>query len=507
MLEEILTSDEMKQCDLFTIDKKGIPSRTLMERAAEAVVAEIMKADLDISRVIFLCGGGNNGGDGFAAARFLSQRARENGIDSTIEIFFAGENGKESTECAYQRKKALNSDIAEVLEPNIEGATLIVDAIFGIGLTRNIEGSLSTLIERVNNSKAKVVSVDIPSGINADTGAVMGIAIDADMTVTIARKKTGLLLFPGAEKCGRLIKVDIGIDTEALGGKNSIFSSERIPFTMPKRSPASNKGDFGKILIVGGAENMAGAAYLSSLAAYRSGAGLVRIFTTEENRTILQTLIPEAVLITYCSDDDIPNLLIPYINDSDAIVIGPGLSKSSDARSMLETVLKNASCPLIIDADALNILSEKPTLWTLVGKNTVITPHMGEMSRLTGKSISYLKENAVKNAVEFAKEKGVICCMRDASTVISDGERVYISRSGCSALSKGGAGDVLTGIIASLSVSKKDIFKASCMGTYLHGRAGTLAAEKLGEYSLLARDIAENICEAIKESNSSHEKA
>ncbi len=499
MLEEILTSDEMKRCDSFTIDKKGVPSRTLMERAAEAVVSEIMKEKPDISRVIFLCGSGNNGGDGFASSRFLAQRARENGIDSTIETFFVGKDGGESEECAYQRKKALDSGIAEVSDPDIEGATLIVDAIFGIGLTRNIEGNIASLIERVNNSNSKVVSVDIPSGINADTGAVMGIATEADITVTIARKKIGLLLFPGAEKCGKLIRVDIGIDTEALGGENKVFSSEKLPYSMPKRSPASNKGDLGKILIVGGAENMAGAAYLSALSAYRSGAGLVRIFTTEKNRTILQTLIPEAVLITYKTENEIPQLLIPHIKDSDSMVIGPGLSKSSAARLMLETVLKNVRCPLIIDADALNILSENSDLWKFVGKNTVITPHLGEMSRLTGKSISCLKENSVKNALEFAREKSIICCMKDASTVISDGERVYINRSGCSALSKGGSGDVLTGMIAAISAVKEDIFEASCIGTYLHGRAGTLAAKELTEYSPLARDIADNIGKAIGE--------
>ncbi len=498
MLEEILTSDEMKRCDLYTIRKKGIPSRTLIERAAEAVVQEIIKAKLDISKVSFLCGGGNNGGDGFASARFLAQRARENGVNASIETFFLGKDGKESEECADQRRKALDSGIREVSEPNIEGSTLIVDAIFGTGLTRNIEGDTASLIERVNKSKAAVVSVDIPSGINADTGAIMGIAVEADMTVTIARKKTGLLLYPGAEKCGKLIKVDIGIDTEALKGENKVFSSEENPFPMPKRSPASNKGDFGKILIIGGAENMAGAAYLSALAAYRSGAGLVRIFTSEKNRIILQTLIPEAVLITYQRKNEMTKLLIPHIKDSNSVIIGPGLSKGSDARLMLEAVLKNTLCPLIIDADALNILSENPKLWNLVGKNTVITPHVGEMSRLTGKSISELKGNAIQNATDFAREKGIVCCMKDASTVISDGERVYINRSGCSALSKGGSGDVLTGIIAALSAVTNDLFGASCTGTYLHGRAGTLAAKKLTEYSLLARDIAEAIPSAIK---------
>lgn len=499
MLEEILSGEEMKLCDTFTIEKRGVPSRTLMERAAEAVVSEIIKENLDISRVIFLCGSGNNGGDGFAAARFLAQRAREKGRDCTISTFFVGKDGTESSECAYQRKKASAVGIPEVSEPDIEGATLIVDSIFGIGLARDITGNIASLIERVNNSSAKVVSVDIPSGINADTGAVMGIAVNADITVTVARKKTGLLLFPGAEKCGKLIKVDIGINTEALEGKNKVFSSENIPFPLPERSPAANKGDFGKILIVGGAENMAGAAYLSALAAYRSGAGLVRIFTTEKNRIILQKLIPEAVMITYNSTDDIPKLLTPCIKDSDAVVIGPGLSKSADAKLMLETVMKNTLCPLIIDADALNIISENPNLWAFAGENTVITPHMGEMSRLTGKSIAALKCNAVGNALDFAREKGVICCMKDASTVISDGEKVYINRSGCSALSKGGSGDVLTGMIAAFAATKKNLFEASCMGTYLHGRAGIFASEYLSEYSLLARDIAENISKAIFE--------
>ena len=500
MLEEILTSEQMKRCDLYTMEEKGIPSRTLMERAAEAVVCEILNEPLDISRVSVLCGGGNNGGDGFAIARFLAQRARERGIDSSIVTFFAGVNGRESEECAYQRKKALSSGIPEVSNPDIENSTLIVDAIFGIGLKGSIEGDIAALIERINASSAKVVSVDIPSGTNADNGTVMGISVEADMTVTIARKKIGQLLYPGAEKCGKLIKVDIGIETEALYGENTVFSSEKIPFPMPRRSPSSNKGDFGKVLIVAGAENMAGAAYLSALAAYRSGAGLVRIFTTEKNRIILQTLIPEAVLITYSTEEDIKALLPEAARSSDSLVIGPGLSKSSIASLILETVLKSAVCPLIIDADALNLISENEELWKYIGKNTVITPHMGEMSRLTGKSISSLKSNAIESALSLAREKGVICCMKDAASVISDGNRVYICKSGCSALSKGGSGDVLTGILASLAAQKTDLFEASCMGAFLHGKAGTIASEKLTEYSLLARDIAENISSAILES-------
>ena len=500
MTEKLLLGSEMKSCDEYTINTLGVPSQVLMERAADAVVREIIKADFDIKQTVVVCGGGNNGGDGFAVARFLAEKARENGIDANIVTLFVGSASSMSEECGRQREYAKKAGISEIYEFDTKGITLIIDAIFGIGLAREITGEYKDIIDMMNASHSAVVAVDIPSGVNSDTGAVMGAAVKADMTVTFAAYKRGLLLYPGAELCGRVIKADIGIATEAVGDEGDIFTSlGSAPFPLPSRSPSSNKGTYGKVLIVGGAKNMAGAAYLSGKAAYRTGAGLVRIFTNEANRIILQSLLPEAVLLTYENEGEIEEILLPAISDSSVIVIGPGLSQCDVAKHQLETVIKNAECPLIIDADALNILSseDEKTLWSEIKAPVVITPHMGEMSRLTGEKISDLKNDAIESARTFAAEKGVICCMKDARTVVSDGKTAYLNITGNSGMSKGGSGDVLTGVIAALIAQGMTPYKSACTGVYLHGTAGDLAAASLSEYSLLARDIADNLSKAI----------
>ena len=500
MSERLLTGAEMKCCDEYTIDRLGVPSQVLMERAADAVVSEIIKSGLDISRTLAVCGAGNNGGDGFAAARFLAQRARENGIDAEVQTFFAGNDSSMSEGCRYQRDQNLHAGITERAEFSAEGCTLIIDALFGIGLTREITGEYKNIIDTINASNSAVVSVDIPSGISSDTGSVMGTAIKADLTVTFASYKRGLFIYPGSELCGKLIKADIGIGTDALGSENAVFTSiDTPPFPLPRRSPSSNKGTYGNVLIVGGAKNMAGAAYLSAKAAYRTGAGLVRIFTSEENRVILQTLLPEAVLITYpkrAEKAEIERPLLAAIADASAVVIGPGLSQSEKAKIQLDTVIKNAVCPLVIDADALNILSS--TKWNHLKVQAVITPHMGEMSRLTDIDIEELKSDPIEHAQAFAAKKDIVCAMKDARTAVSDGKNVYLNVTGNSGMSKGGSGDVLTGIIAALMAQKMFPFEAACTGVYLHGRAGELAAKDLTEYSLLARDIADYISFAIK---------
>ena len=246
---------------------------------------------------------------------------------------------------------------------------------------------------------------------------------------------------------------------------------------------------------------MAGAAYLSALAAYRSGTGLVRIFTPEENRIILQTLLPEAVLITYDENGDFTEtkkLLKESLSDSTAVVIGPGLSINDTAKKILSLTLLRASCPLVIDADALNIIAADPSLKTDLPKGSVLTPHMGEMSRLTGIEIAELKNQAAEYSRSFAEKYGIVCAMKDAKTAVSDGERVYMNQSGCSALSKGGSGDVLTGIIASFIGCGMPPFEAACLAVYLHGRCGEEGAKLLTEYSLLAHEIADLIPSVIK---------
>ena len=501
MKEVVLTSRQMRLCDEHTINARGVPSLVLMERAADAVVDNIINEGFDISNTVVVCGGGNNGGDGFAAARFLSEAARRTGADARIRCFFAGGGEDASEQCTYQRAMAEKSGIEEMSSFDAQGVTLIIDALFGIGLSRPVEGEYKAVVDAINASGAKVVSVDIPSGINASSGEVMGVAVKADLTVTMSCYKLGQLLYPGAEKCGKLIKADIGIGTEAVSAD---FVAETAvggaPVKLKARKPDSNKGDYGCVLVVGGAKGMAGAAYLAALSAYRCGAGLVRIFTCEENRAIIQGLLPEAVLTVYNAESEIETLLSDALERASSVVIGPGLSKSKEAVLQLETVLNNASCPIVADADALNILAERKDLFGKVKGKMIITPHMGEMSRLTGESVGKLKANAISAAKDFASEHGIVCCMKDARTVISDGERAYVNVTGTSGLSKGGSGDVLSGIIGAFAATGMDLYDSACLGSYLHGRAGELASRKLTEYSLLARDIADHLSEAINES-------
>lgn len=265
---------------------------------------------------------------------------------------------------------------------------------------------------------------------------------------------------------------------------------------LPPRPERSNKGDFGKVLCVCGSQGMSGASYLTALGAYRTGAGLVYIFAPEENRVILQTLIPEAVLLLYNSAEPDTDSLLQAMENCDTIVAGCGLGRSAAALTMLKCVLRNSRVPTVIDADALNLISEHPFLLKYA-KGQIITPHIGEMSRLTGLSIEDILNDTKNTAARFAAEHSLICVLKDHETAVSDGtERIYINKSGNSGMSTGGSGDVLAGIIGALCAQKHlglSNFEAAALGVYIHGLAGDRTAEKLGEYAVMARDIADNI--------------
>lgn len=491
MFQRILSASEMKRCDSYTIEQVGIPSTELMKRAAAAVACEIDRRYSNMSHVFIVCGSGNNGGDGFALAEILSH-----GHAKKITVVFVGDEDGMTDSCAFFKaaaKKCKNIDI--VKDTDFADATLIVDAIFGIGLSRNIEGKYARIINKMNEARCKKVAVDIPSGINADTGEVMGVAFRANLTVTFAAAKRGHVYYPGVKYCGIIIVCDIGIGLDALDGEKEVFSSfSKAPYAPPKRDPASNKGTYGKVLIIGGAAGMAGAVYFSALAAYRTGAGLVRIFAAEENRTALAALIPEAVLTTYKNGEteETERSLKAALADATVVVTGPGLSKSEDARAILHTVLAECKVPLLLDADALNIIAEE-NISVRGDIPVIVTPHMGEMARLTKKSIDELKKTQIGEAFDFAEKQNCICVLKDARTAVSDGARCYLNTSGCSAMSKGGSGDVLTGVIATLIAEGMTPFEAAALGVFLHGKAGETASAEKGAYSVLARDIANAI--------------
>ncbi|WP_460641242.1 NAD(P)H-hydrate dehydratase [Lacrimispora brassicae] len=495
----LVTGGQMKEVDRYTIENIGIPSLVLMERAALAVTEEVVKHGKKTDRIWVLCGNGNNGADGVAAARMLHLKGY------TVSALLAGGKEKGSREYVTQISIAEHTGVSLVeFSDFIPGVCdILIDGLFGVGLDREILGRYREIMEAVLLSRPKfTVAVDIPSGIHSDTGQIMGIALRADVTITFGYEKLGSMLYPGKEYCGKVVVADIGFPNEGLERiRTEYFTLEPGDEEhLPKRPAYSNKGSFGKVLVVAGSENMSGAAYLSALAAYRTGAGLVKIFTVKENRTILQTGLPEAIITTYeageaeAGTEEFKKLLVKQCEWATVIVLGPGLGQESYVRNLVEEVLASAYVPIILDADGLGIIASYPELTSYFTENIIVTPHLGEMARLTGSSAETIKKHLVAVAREYADRFGITCVLKDAVTIgaLKD-QRTYINGSGNSAMAKAGAGDVLTGIIAGLLALGLEESDAAAFGVWLHGRAGDIIREKQGDHSLLARELAEEI--------------
>lgn len=489
-MEYLVNRNEMKRYDSFTINEMGVPSMVLMERAALSVVEELYDGVFSLNQVLVVCGSGNNGGDGFAVARLLYLK------NVVVDILFIG-NEKNCTPETYQQMKiAQNYGINIYSRVDFNQYTTIVDALFGIGLSRTIEEIYAQVIHEINQSKANILSLDIPSGISADTGEVMGVAVKAKKTVTFAYKKVGLVLYPGAAYAGVVKVKDIGITDVGFNEEcPKVYSYTREDLKkIPRRNPYSNKGTFGKVLIMGGSVNMSGAAYFSAKAAYRMGTGLVRVYTPRENREILQTMLPEAILTTYDYKHMDIEVLKETISWANVIVMGPGSGKEAHVESMLNVLLSNAKVPLIIDADGVNVIAKYPKLLQNHKQQIILTPHLGEMGRLIQKDISKIAENLIEEAGTYAKEHNLVCVLKDARTVVTDGKgTVYLNQSGNSGMATGGSGDVLTGVIAGLLAQGMSTLEAAVLGVYIHGLAGDHSADKIGEYGVMADDIINSI--------------
>ncbi len=493
-MKSVLTATEMRDCDQRATEERLLQPAVLMERAAYATY-ELIRDRYDLTDTLIFCGVGNNGGDGAALARMIA----DGGMCATIVI--AGDELGATAETRMQLASAYRSGVKLYaasdpelhLESLIGRSTIIVDAIFGIGLSRNVEGIQKDSIKAINRSGKTVVSLDIPSGVSADTGAVMGCAVKADLTAAYAYHKPGLLLHPGAAMAGEVVLLDAGIHT--LGGMSKTYFLDSDDLSrIPKRGANTHKGSYGRVLCICGNSGMAGAAYLSAHAAYASGAGLVEIMTDEANRVILQTLLPEAIFTSIPENGEIGK----HIARASSIVIGPGLGVSERTAVLLETVLVCSSVPVIIDADALNTAAAYQIPLTSKAP-VIITPHLLEMQRISGLSVPQMKSDMINVAKAYARENNVICVLKDARSVITDGENTCINVSGNNGMAAGGSGDVLTGVIASLIAQGSDVFGAAQLGAYLHGLAGDAAAQSRGKYAMTARDIIDGIGEVLKE--------
>ena len=490
-MKYLLSSAQMKQCDANTMEYYGIPSLVLMERASLKLSDEIMKRFPDRSiSILSVCGTGNNGGDGIAAARLLFLA----GYD--VDILFPGNEEKMTEQTRIQHAAALKYNIPVFKELPEKNYDVIIDAIFGIGLDREVKGRYAELINSLNLLEGFKAAADIASGISANTGQVLGTAFKADLTVTFGFAKKGQILYPGAVYTGELITADIGIDGHSLLEikPDTLLLESKDLECLPERSAYSNKGTYGKVLTIAGSFCMAGAAALSARASYYTGAGLVKIITPEENREIIQCLIPEAILSVYGNDTDIKDYIKDQLAWADAVVLGPGLGRSSQAEEIVKTVLANAAVPCIIDADALNIIAEHKEWLKHTDTPLIITPHPGEMSRLCGKSINDLQKDLLTAAGDFAAEYGVITVLKDAATVIAlPFGRKYINNHGNNGMATAGSGDVLSGIIGALLGQGMESSSAAYTGVLIHAMAGDEGAKKTGVRSLTASGIAGSI--------------
>lgn len=509
-MEYIVTAEEMKYYDRTTIEEIGIPSLVLMERAALSVLNEIEAADKK-GKVLILAGCGNNGGDGLALARLLAER------EYPVEVVVCGNPIKATNEWKKQADILQNYAVTIHMESPFKGRnllkkeyTVLVDALFGVGLSREVTGDYAEMINIFNELEGYKIAIDIPSGIHSDTGEVMGCAVRADVTVCLGFPKRGHFFYPGYEYCGQVKVREIGIGKAAFRGRmpGMYRYTEDIKKLLPKRSPNGNKGTFGKVLLVAGSRNMAGAAVLSAKSCYQTGAGMVKVVTPECNRIILQETVPEALLWTYpdkINHSDETNTAHEgatiYLRDSDlgwanVCAIGPGLGTDEAALCLLKQLLRNSQNPLVIDADGLNLLAKYPDLQeeiavrTAEGRSIIMTPHVAELSRLLGESIKDIKEHPTESAMRLADRLGCVVVSKDARTLICQSDSpVCMNTTGNSGMATAGSGDVLTGIIAGLLAQGMEAFEAASIGGYLHGLAGDVAADKLLEYGVTASSL------------------
>lgn len=486
-MEAILTPEEMSAADLRTQQEYGIPSLVLMERAALGAYEEIRKSveDEKLSAALVVAGTGNNGGDALAVARLLI----EDGFRP--DVFICG-NPEKGTDSFRAQKYSLEKFGCSFLTAIDKKYDLVVDGLIGISLNRDIEGTYRECVEAMNRQHengAFSAALDIPSGIDSGDGSVRGIAVCADLTVTFGYRKVGQLLYPGARYCGRLVLKPIGIPPAALSA-NRIFALDDEEIRFPDRIAYSNKGTYGKLLLVAGSDDIAGAMILSAMSAMRSGLGMIRIITAERNRDIAAGIIPEAMVSTVSDPSGAGDVFSEALAWCDAIAIGPGIGRSDTAGELVRLSLSQSKVPVAADADALNIIAEDMEILTSHAARLVITPHLGEMARLTSMPVKTIAADIIDTASDFSKKYDLVTVLKDARTVIASPEgRVLINRKGNSGMATAGSGDVLTGMIGALLAGGMDIFDAAGLGCALHSKAGDVGASMLSERELLARDI------------------
>ena len=506
---KVYTSENIKALEQIAVSK-GISMKTLMTNAGNQVYEQIKRTfppngeNLKNQKVVVLCGKGNNGGDGYVCANRLFES------NALVRVILT--QGPPSTELALNAFEELYSPIpvyewndenkADILS-YIDEADIIVDGIFGFGFRGSVRGSLCDIIEKVNSSNALVYSIDMPSGLTCDNTEPTGLAIKANFTTTFTAIKPALTAPSSSSYAGLCHVASVGIDKADIEAYETnlytLTDKEAISFMSNKlnRPISANKGTFGKLVLICGSMGMIGACMMAAKGALRSGVGLVNIVLTKEMYPLIAPQIPEPIYTIL----DFDNLdakkrsfekLTSALSSATAVVMGCGLGET--AEKYVPIVLENANCPVVLDADALNYISQHKPLLENRNYPIIITPHPGEMSRLSGLSVKEVQADRIKIATTFTKDNGVYTVLKGSGTIIStpDG-KTYINTTGNPGMSKGGSGDVLAGILGSLLAQGLTPEDAAVLGVYVHGKAGDLAAEKFGQISMQPTDLIEFI--------------
>ncbi|MDH4222527.1 MAG: NAD(P)H-hydrate dehydratase [candidate division Zixibacteria bacterium] len=517
----LVTSDQMRKIDKITIEKIGIPGLELMEKAglgSALVGKKILDEKVKGKKVIIFCGKGNNGGDGFVVGRYLSRWGAK------VEFYLLGKKEEVKGDALTNLKKAvgLKLTIKQVSKekelPAELKADLIVDAIFGTGFKGKATGLEEEVIQLINSSGIKVLSIDIPSGLEADTGSVEGICVKATATSTMGLPKVGQFFFPGKSFCGKVEVIDIGVPQKVIDEQKlnlNLITEEEVKNILPERPGDAHKGTCGKVFLIAGSTGMTGAATLASLSCLKAGAGMAILGAPKTLNEIFEIKLTEVMT------KPLPDVkkrgalalrglgeIMQILKWADCVALGPGLGQHFETIELIRRLVTRIELPMVIDADGLNAIAKDSSILNQAKAPLILTPHIGELSRLINVPIDEIEKDRIKYARESAKKFNCVLVFKGAPTIIGEPEgQVYVNPTGNAGMATAGSGDVLTGIIVGLLAQmifqknqdiKKSMLESALSGVYIHGLCGDLAKEEKGEMGMIAGDMMEKLPEVLK---------
>ena len=511
---KVATAEVMQRLDRRTIEEAGIPGIVLMENAGREAVREILKSYPAIlkGKVAIIAGKGNNGGDGFVIARYLLNR----GVSVKVFLLAAREEVKGDARSNLAILSTMKAPLVEIQDlsswkahlAEVEGCCLIVDAILGTGLASKVKGVVREVIEDLHHCEIPTVAVDLPSGLDATTGEILSVCVKADLTITFGLPKRGMLIYPGAHYAGRIKIVDISIPHHLLEEEpitDFLLDFESMSRVLRARDPDAHKGHYGHVLVIAGSQGKTGAAVLASLAAARVGAGLVTLGIPESLHSIVEGKLTEVMTEPLAEGE--PGFLgmesfkkIRTLTEGKKVIaLGPGISTREGAVTLVTKVVEDITIPLVIDADAINALSGNLEVLRRRKTPLVLTPHPGEMARLTGTNTQAIQKDRVTIARDFATRYGCYLVLKGARTIIADpGGSVFINPTGNAGMASGGMGDILTGMITGFIAQGYEVLTSAQLAVFLHGMLGDLVAAESGPVGLLAGDLLSEIPRALK---------